>query len=484
MADVATIDVAAQAAPAAPAPAAPAAPAPVQASPAATPAAAPVAPVSTDPAKPMSPREARAAAREDSRKAYDAYNAAKTTTETPAEAATPGTEPPVVVDAKGRVHDKSTGQFLPNEGEVPADGTAGEAARGEAGTGDAPAAATPSADEGADAGAAATPSKNISVKLSETDPLRRTGQAAIDVVSQKDADLVKGILNDRARRSQEAETARAQTAELEKALAEKTEKLIRLEATAAATSQYKQTPEYQAAERRFWQLKDLEEKGQVEEGTASAFWKSTEVDIRKAVDVEAATRMSAVEQEQAVRAEKAWRDAAWQRTSALPEHVRSLPQFQQWYEDERETFEVMLDRGHFDRDIESVPQAERGATLHAKFFTRLAARLKSEPAVLAAYEAVNKAVAASKPAERVEDITARIEREKKAAVEAYKLDAAKKRQAVPPHPLSKSGVGGDPGTVNRAPEEADTSKMGPSEFRRHQREQARGDARKYEVSPR
>ena len=479
MTDVATIDVAAPAAPAA----AGAAGAAVQAAPAAVPAAAPVAPVSIEPAKPMSPREARAAAREDSRKAFDAYNAAKTTTATPAEAATPAADAPVVVDAKGRVHDKSTGQFLPHEGEDPAAGTAGEAARGEAG--DVPAAATPSANDGTDAGAAAKPSKNISVKLSETDPLRKTGQAAIDVVSQKDADLVKGILNDRARRLQEAETARARTAEVEAALAEKTERLIRLEATSTATAKFKETPAYQAAERRFWQIRDLEESGQVEKGTASAFWKSTEVDVRKAVDAEAATRMSGVEQEQAVRAETAWRDAAWQRTEALPEHVRSLPQFQQWYEDERETFEVMLDRGHFDREIDAIPQAQRGATLHAKFFARLAARLKSEPAVLAAYAAVNKTVAAPVPTESAESITARIEREKRAAVEAYKLDAAKRRQAAPLNPLSTSGVGGDPGTVNRAPEQADTSKMGPSEFRRHQRDQARQDARKYATtSPR
>ena len=308
---------------------------------------------------------------------------------------------------------------------------------------------------------AAAPAAAIRVPIPEGHPLRDSGRTYIEVTSAEDERAVRASLNSHTRRA-EVERLEAENADLRK-------KQIEREARDAATNKWVNRPEYQVAVEKYKEIKET-----VGQAEASAYWRGVNEEFARIETEEIATRTAAVEQADIDRAAEHWKGEAWQNVSTLPESIRNLPGFSQWFEHAYEAFEAELGLNHY-------PEVKTADDAHKAFVRFFGARINGRPEVIAAYrsgitsEEANRTAAAAKAAEQ----TRREEQIKRDAVEEYKRTIAAQRTTVaPPHPLGNlNGAGREstPGTGEAAAPAADLS---PSALRRQARQGAREDARR------
>lgn len=382
------------------------------------------------------------------------------------------------VDAFGRKHSPTDGKYLPEqqsgEGTQDDSGASTEAAPtedplaqgGEAGAQDEDAAASSEA-----AG------ERVRVELGDH-PIAGSGVAAIHVADEREAEAVRGLLNGTHVRVKENQELRQSLAEVRAALDQEVRSRIDREAGESAQQEWKQTPAYKERVARYKGI--LETHGKE---AASEYWTGIQGELAQLKEAKRDALLSEYEVQQATKVAEQWRNAAVARTSALPEQIRALPELQGWLKEEFAAFDAVVDEGRFDAELQKIPEDSRFEWLLNKFGHRFALRLRNEPRVLELYRNRNPAGPKSTNG-KPEDIEARIQKERdeaaKKAVDAYKRQAAQKRQDMPPHPLGGAG-GEEPAMVSRPEEQPDVENMTSHELKRYHREKAREDARRRRI---
>jgi len=449
------IDTATQAVEQAPAPQPAVAPAaPAQETPAAQPAQAE--PQVTQPTKPQPVRNAYNQA---------AASAAERAKEMAKRFMQPRTE--AVVDEHGRKHDQATGQYLPDGTEAPADEEGTTPAVAE--SGDKPTTEPAAAEERQ---AEAIPEDKAAVERPQTvrvdlpDALKEQGRTHLTVPAEEQ-ELARALANGYVRR--------AQLDELRQQLNDERTKRLQLESGLSAQDKIRQTPEYQAKVEKYTKLKDLEEAGELPDGTASEYWRTSQEDLRKLANEEFQQRMQQVEQADVAEAAKVWIADAWQRTQALPPQVRELPHFNEIFNRTVAAFDFEVSQGYH-------PEIKDDDTAHEAFRKFFGARLLAEPGVRQAFDAIRQ-----REAERNSANTNQAERDRKLREQAEREGAeklrrqmAETRQNTPPNPMGKvahqdSGV--SPSTLGEPDANASISNMSPIRAERYLADRAAQRAR-------
>lgn len=434
-----------------------------------TPAPTPTPEAKPEPTGPLGRREARAAARARAGEVSASLAASRT-----AEAAAP--EPPpvsvapesvdtdttateVVVDEKGRKHDPATGQFLPENGETQ-------------GQPEAPAADTRAADAQPDPKPAEERATGISVPIDPKHPIRGMGLEAFTASNPTEEQALRALLNGTYSRRQEVEA-------LQTKLDQERRLRIQLESSQAATQKWQQTPEYKAAVDEYNLIADT-----AGEDAANRYWRGIQGDLQALQRAEFDERMGAVTQEATAEAGQAWLNEAWGHTAAMPTEIRSLPEFQRWFQEEVEVFDTLVERGRYDHIRRSVSPQEFGPALHREFAAVLRRRIAAEPTAAAVIRKLNAPpappaapVPPAAPAPSAEEQARREAEIRREAVEDFKRQSLATRTATPPHPMGSLANATRDGQVGGAgEEEVDTSAMSPEHRRRFHRAQARKSA--------
>lgn len=308
----------------------------------------------------------------------------------------------------------------------------------------------------------------IRIPVPEGHPLREMGVKEL---------VARDAVEERAQRaSLNNWTRRSENAELRKQLADIGRKQAFVEATAVAQEKWMQTPEYAGYATRYAEIKEA-----FGEADANRYWQGIQGDLVKMRDAEFQTRSDAIDQQEMASAADEWVNDARERVQvAIPPSIRELPEFGDWFDRALKTFDAEIVAGEHD----DIKPGDTEA-MHKKFLAHLTARLARQPAVTAVLnrakdgDAAAQQTAAAKAAEQ-QRRDAKIAAD---AVEAFKRAEAAKRQAVPPHPLGalEPAATARPAPGQPAPE--DTSGMSTYEFRRAQRQAARGDAVRHFQAP-
>lgn len=388
-------------------------------------------------------------------------------------------------DRYGRKHDPKTGKFLPEDGEEDeeedTDAAAGTVAADD--TGDGPAAeGGEDPGEGSDGPAEKGGEGRISVEIDSHHPVADLNVPAIEVGDERQAEVVKALLNGTYKRVKEVDTLTAANRDLEAELAKLQEKLIRIESSSAAVEKWKQTPEYQEYRQTYLDIKDTHGKEK-----ADRYWAGIQTELKALMDGEYEERMTKVEAERAQRAGQAWANEAWDRLGNLPEPLKNLPDLRKWFDEEIQAFDARIANGQYDH-LEADTPEKMSQLYHREFAKLMASRIRSEPAALERYNAAKKSEQNGAPTSEPEPTDtskkayteADLEKEREKAVEAYKAKMASKREDVPTNPLAGAPArpGARPGATRGAGDgEVDTSKMTVSELKAHAKKGARQDAR-------
>lgn len=412
----------------------------------------------TAPPERLTKDEARASAREHLRSKPAAE---------PDEAA-PATDP--VVDEQGRKHDAATGEYIEDtpkaepDGETQPDDTAGASAPAE---GQEPDAAVPETDGAPDV------APGISVEIDPRHPLAGSGLAAITVADKESAEGVKALLNGTYRRVAEVKTWQDRATSLEQELTSAQTELVGLKAQTAAQEQWRQSPSYATAVQQYEEIRDT-----VGQEAASRFWGSVKGELGALEAAETEKGMLEVNAQADERRGNEWVSESLLRMDTLPSHIRNLPDFDRWHNEEAIDFDDAIGKGRYPA-FEKLDGKARLEAYHVEFAKRMGRRLTQEKSVIAAYKAKNDlAKQRAEPPEKAPDTPTSEEIATKAVAD-YKRSLADKRVANPTNPIGASAVigEGDPSSVSRDPVVPDTDGLSTHQLKRQMRTQARDRTR-------
>ena len=152
--------------------------------------------------------------------------------------------------------------------------------------------------------------------------------------------------------------------------------------------------------------------------------------------------MGELEEREIVEHGQRWKSEAWLNVNTLPEAIRSLTAFPQWFEKAVQSFDAEIELGHY-------PQIKPGdaETMHKEFMRFFGAQLTKEADVVGVYrmlgerEQQNRAAAAAQAAAKEREIA---EIKRLAVEEHMKQLAAKGAQRPPPNPLGNLAPGREP----------------------------------------
>jgi tetratricopeptide (TPR) repeat protein len=383
----------------------------------------------------------------------------------PAEATDATVQP--VIDDLGRAHDPTTGQFLPDTGE------------------DTETQAAPEAPPAIPAEPAAAPEvpQTVRIQLPEGDIRRAAGGLEYIDVPREMEQFVRWNLNNITRRH-EVEAKDAEILRLKQEQA-------RLVASKSAEEKYRNSPAYEQRAARYQQMRELEEAGQLDEGTASEWWRTVaSVELQQLEQAEFQQSMDALQQEQAeaqaVAFVQQFTDDALSRAATIPEPIRALPAFGQWFNEAVEDFNYALERGRvpeLDPDHRSyiTDDDARYERAHEEFKRHFSSRLKAEPAVA---EVMRSLVAKPAPATAPPVVPqAALDAARRQGAEDVLRQAADRRQAVPPHPLGTLAAAARPDVRGVTESPRVDPNQSPLAVERNAQQSARQRAAKYRQAP-
>ena len=271
--------------------------------------------------------------------------------------------------------------------------------------------------------------------------LREMGVESLSAKTPQEERALRALINGYVRRG-DVETLRTRNSELERREAER-------EAATAARVKWEGTPEHRDAQARYQQLVQLEADGQVLAGTAEQYRASFDAQVAKLTDQELQQRMEVINEQTAAEHGRAWTDRAWENATTMPEAVRSLPKFEEWFGEAVETFDAKIERGHYDAILRGLPADQRVTEMHRLFMKEFGASLTARPEVVGVFASLNQREAQEKAAAaaRAADEERRIAKIKADAVAEHMQKLAAQRGALPPpNPL------GNPAPVRSTPQ--------------------------------
>lgn len=305
------------------------------------------------------------------------------------------------------------------------------------------------------------------VTLPADHPAARGKERVVSFDNQADAEAMKSMLNATFIRAKELETAQAKADAYELSQ-------LREETKRTTLAKYRETPAFKEAEERNRLIQQAEVEGTVPKGTAARDWQITVAEFEKVVDAAVSEVVAKREEGKTDAAADAWIDEAYRKADGrIPDLVRALPGYRDWFEQAIKSFNSELGLGHI-----QIPEASDG---HEEFRQFLAGVLARQGDVQKALQLIeqrkNEATTAAKAAGETR------EREMKAAadkaVEDFKRSTADKRTQAPPHPLGNLNAPrtapptGDPAAPNGRPTPAE----GEQNLRREGRAAAQQRAR-------
>lgn len=263
----------------------------------------------------------------------------------------------------------------------------------------------------------------FTVELGADHPAAAGGAAAIKVSTAEEERTLRALVNNFTRTN----SLKAENQTLRSKLAEVRQEVVRRDSATAAQQEWMQSPQYKAIVARYTEIKD-----NVGPEAATDYWKAMQGQLRELESKKFAEGMASVDAEEKAAAADSWVQDAWAETKGIPEEIRTLAGFPQWFQETLEDFNHKLSVGHL-RDVRKGDLQ----SMHMAFKKLLHARLVSEPSVSQAFNQVNQKktqgaatanAAADAAKKREEQIAAK-------AIEDFKRSMADKRDATPPHPL-------------------------------------------------
>jgi len=285
-----------------------------------------------------------------------------------------------------------------------------------------PAAGTPTPPAGAVPPAApetAPAPQYIKVPIPEGHPLREGGATYLLAENEQQARAARATINDYTRRS-EVERYKAQIDQFERQAAEST-------ARQAAQDEWRSSPEYATRMQQVQEVRDA-----FGDAVADVFAKGIDADYQRLESGRIEAALGEINQRRQGEAVQAWIAQARERTLVLPDPVRALPKFNEWFESAVQSFDAELALGH----LSHIPPGDTEA-MHQEFLRFFNARIRVQPEIAALVNDINTRTERqrSEAAARVALEAQERERLKKQGVEEYLKTVADQRQAVPPHPL-------------------------------------------------
>jgi hypothetical protein len=259
----------------------------------------------------------------------------------------------------------------------------------------------------------------IKVPIPEGHPLREGGATYLLAENEQQARAARATINDYTRRSQ-VETLRAQVDQFERQVAEGA-------ARQQAQDEWRSSPEYATRMQQVQEVRDA-----FGDAVADVFAKGIDADYQRLESGKIEAALGEINQRRQSEAAQSWISDARVRVTALPEPIRSLPKFGEWFDAAIQSFNAELALGHF-------PQLVQGDTeaMHQEFLRFFNTRIRAQPEITALVNTVN-ARAAQQQTETAAKIAAdakEVERIEQEGVQKYLKSVADSRLAVPPHPL-------------------------------------------------
>lgn len=303
----------------------------------------------------------------------------------------------------------------------------------------------------------------ITIPIPEGHPLREMGATEFVVQTPQQERAIRAALNGYARR--------AETEELKAKLRERDLREAEHNARRTASEKWMGRPEYQAALLKYNEMKDA-----FGEQEAEFYWRGVNAEFERLAQEEIQGAVAAIEEREHSENAQRWKNEAWQNASLLPQSVRNLPKFGEWFEEAVASFDSEVRLGHY-------PQVTNFEEAHKAFNAFFGSKLTTRPEVIALYRASTQqdeqrhTSAAAKAAEEQRQR----ERIAQEAVDKYKRDeAANRRTQVPPHPLANLGaVNRDQRPQSGTPTAGEpAAELTAADVRRQARAGAREDARR------
>ncbi len=304
------------------------------------------------------------------------------------------------------------------------------------------------------------------------------GQSEIRVVDELSARLVKALKNSNARQQQlDLEKAQNELAATRQELAQIQDKDDRLEADKVAREKWEASDDYKQKAARFHQLKQMEEDGSVEAGTASDYWRGAVLGYQDTAKAEYEARAQARAAERGQRDAEHWINQAAKNQEYLSEAVRNHPQYQEWFDDAIESFDEKLRKKKIRDVVPGDPES-----MHKAFTKFFRADLFQHEAAIAAMNAgsAQKKQQEEAAAQKAAEEQRRIEKIRQEAVEEFKANLASRRSDVPPpNPIGNLASAARDAAPSAPDQDGqDPSKLGPVGRKRAAEERVRQRARK------
>lgn len=333
-------------------------------------------------------------------------------------------------ERSGPPRDPKTGQFAPKDA---SDDTK-------------PAAATPQPENGAADAAPTQDNANTAapelpkarrIELPPDHPIREMGVDALTASSDQEERAMRALVNGTYARRQEAEQLQARLRDAEAKHNELIDRLVRVDAEAAAEIKFKQTPEYNQAVAEYREMAQLEQAGQLPQGRSQKYWEATVGQLYNQFrQQEVGTRLDALSTERAEQAGQAWVSDAVSRIAVrYPEEVRALNGFDSRVERTLTQFNALLDHGA----LPEVPQGDPDA-LHKAFEDYFQQQLQLWPDFQGLVRRWHEAQSQAERSKQEEALRLQSEQQRKAAeqaaVDQFRKDAATRRDLIPPNPMA------------------------------------------------
>lgn len=309
----------------------------------------------------------------------------------------------------------------------------------------------------------------IMVDVPDYHPVREMGLKAFKATSDLEARGIRALLNSYTRRAELAEMQK-QLSTRDKELAEVQRELATVQSQQAAQTQFRATPEYSLHQQRYQELKDA-----YGEEVANNYMEGVQRKLNELAAKEFEQRWGQVEADRFQRAAQQFANTAWQHTNGLPEPIRQLPEFGQYFQQALEGFNDAIARGHV-RDVK--PGDQEG--LLKAFTAFFSTHLLRQPNVVAAFNRMDEQKRQQEKA--AVDQAAAKQREldaiKKQAVEEHMKSLAAKRQGSPPNPLGNLQSATRARVPDGQTDESELKPSSPGQLRRMVRQQVREDTRR------
>lgn len=423
---------------------------------------------------PLTKREARRGLRESARQRAEQLQQARSTKEAAETAVTEdgeqaGTKQPKR-DAKGNLHDPEDGKFVSKEEQDAAPQDQGSE--------------TPAADERSEEQEpeAAERPEARRIPIDADHPVAEMGLDHIEVADEQAEQVVRALLNGTYARRQDVEAAQQAARQAQNEAMELKKHVLRIQASQEAAQEWKSSPQYAEHRERYLRIKET-----VGEDEARAYWNSPDVqhELRELTDERFKEQWQQVEEQQLAQDSQRWVQDRYQHfQERMPEPIRNLPDYNQWFQNAVKAFDAELQAGVHPHIGEGDVEA-----LNDEFAKTLSAYIMRQPGAKEAFAQAQKRQQEREQGRQrtVEAQNQRkqqreLERAKKEGAEQVKREAADTRRKTPPHPmgaLSDAQRGDDAVIGAEAEEGVDTSSMTPHQLKKHLKKKSRQDARRY-----